>query len=132
MFSHPPKRCVHLEAEVTFADGTATVWKAPFVNGLGAWERTLEARYRRWRDNVVGHRLEYLWPDAARHVVRQFPDRSNPPVTVHLIRRWADIALPAHSSAGLLGVRVHDRWAPLEHAKSEIFFRYRVRPDDLR
>jgi hypothetical protein len=131
MFSRPPRRCFHLEAEVTFADGTRTTWRAPLLNQLGQWERVRDARFHKWVENLVAHKTDYIRPDAARYIARRFPRGANPPVAVDLVRRWADIELPTASKAGWLGTRVRDRWTPLDHAKSETLLRYAVRPADL-
>jgi hypothetical protein len=132
MFARPPDRCVHLEAIVRFADGGRATWQAPSVHLAGLFARHGKKRHRKWEEMVLSARGEPLWPDAARHVARQFRGRTSSPVAVDLVRRWAAIEVPAGFYNWSFSERLPDRYTSLDHSSSEVFFRYAVQPKDLR
>lgn len=83
-----------VEAEVTFADGTSTLWEFPRMEKLGLWEKYHKERFRKWRERVRQDAHNNIWNDTTRFIARKFNNPTNPPTRVVLIRRWAPIPPP--------------------------------------
>ena len=100
MFSPDPLRVnSHLEALVTFRDGTQATWVFPRMDKLSYFDRYLKERYRKWSSSYV--RLDaysYLWADTARYVARNYYNPSNPPKEIKLKRFWMEIPPPSAQS----------------------------------
>jgi hypothetical protein len=126
MFARHPTQCSHVEAEVIFADGSGAIWTPPPAR------RPVRDRYYKWLENVARTRTAFLRPDAARFVARRFRDRPTSPASVTLIRRWTVLELPDPRDGSALTARLPDRLRAPEHPRSEVLFRYPVRPEDLR
>jgi len=122
MFAPNPRMAnVSVEAEVTFSDGQQRIWPFPRMEQLGLVDRYCKERYRKWaNDHLRMDANAGLWPDAARYIARLHTQPGNPPVTVRLVRSWADIPPPTDSTAPLPA-----------HTNRFVFFTYGVEPDDL-
>jgi hypothetical protein len=114
----------HLEAEVTRADGSKTVWTFPRLDRMGLAGKFTQERFRKWAvDRVRLDEYAVAWPDAARWVARQV-EGASPPTDVTLVRCWRPIPPP------------DARWTPLGHEDETgseqrfAFFHYRVQPGD--
>ena len=95
MFSPEPLSVnFHVEAEVTFADGSKKVWEFPSMEKLGIWEKFQKERYRKWRERVRQDAYNMIWPYTARYIARLHNNPTNPPVQVALIRHWENIRPP--------------------------------------
>lgn len=94
----PRRQSIGLEARVTFADGSRTIWR-PYEGG------DLVASYRDYRwgkyvENVRQDRNRRLWPGLAAWVARRAEDDEDRKVTrVVLIRRWRDVLPPGAGSS---------------------------------
>jgi hypothetical protein len=124
MFAPDPQMLnAFLEAEITFRDGTNALWKFPRMEQLGLTERYFRERYRKWAHDTL--RLDanlLLWPDAARYIARLHFNPANPPVSVRLIRHWAEIPPPPNPGQPPTAAR----W------KQFVFYTHPVQPGDLR
>lgn len=120
----PRKVNIHLDAEVTFADNTRTIWEYPRMDKLDYLERMVKERYRKlgmdyanWDEN------KKIWPDLARYIARQeAASRGRVPIQVVLRRHFTFIPPP---DIGLIG-------ADHEPERSAEFFKYVVQPGDLK
>ena len=130
MFSPNPQRInFHLNAEITYQDGTKKDWLFPEMQSLGYFRRYQKERYRKWRERVRQDDYSKIWPDTARWIARQNYDPKNippnPPKTIVLSRHWSDIPPPTQAL-----------YQPLpkayEHTNHYNFFTYQVLPEDLR
>ncbi len=108
----------HLEAEITYRDGRASVWKFPMPQHFGYVQRYFKERDRKWATDYVRQDANaVLWPDAARYIARRNNDPKNPAVTVKLVRYWSQIAPPKSGQP--------EPW------NRYVFFTYTVMPGDL-
>lgn len=114
---------LHIEAIVTYQDGTQIVWPFPRMERLPLFHRIYLERYRKFgHDHLNWDHERVLWPDFARFVARRMNDRGdNKPREIVLKRYWQRIPPP---QVGL------GRPAP-EHINAYEFYRYNVRPEDL-
>lgn len=127
MFAPEPASLnARLEAEVTFADGSKTVWPFPHLARMGLWGKFTQERFRKWAiDRVRLDQYAASWPDTARWVARQLPRGASPPQQITLVRLWRTIPPP------------ETHWVPLGHEDDAgpeqryPFFQYRVVPADL-
>lgn len=95
MFSPDPLSVnFHLEAEITFEDGSRTIWEFPSMEKLGLWERFQKERYRKWRERVRQDAYGAIWTDTTRYIARLHNNPTNPPAKVVLIRHWEQIRPP--------------------------------------
>ena len=97
---NPALANVYLETEVTFRDGSRTMWKVPRMEQLGYWERYRKERYRKWANERVASAGEgpggaLLCNAAARFAARQVERPDNPAVSPAMTR--PAIFLPAAS-----------------------------------
>lgn len=124
VFSPNPRNInVHLEAIVTYNDGSARVWYYPRMERLGLIDRTFKERYRKYgHDHLNWAADKKLWPDFARFVARQMNNVPNAqPIQVELKRFWQKIPPP---EIGL--------GHPMpEHVNEFIFYTYPVLREDL-
>jgi hypothetical protein len=91
----PAKVNSYVDAEITFRDGSTTLWSVPRMNEIGYVDRYFKERYRKFSTEYL--RIDAyaaLWPDAARFIARANRNPSNPPVQVRLIRSWSDVNPP--------------------------------------
>jgi hypothetical protein len=105
MFAPTPRNEVlYLEARVTRADGTTSVWRPP-TNGplLGAYR---DYHWRKLVEHVVpsSDTWPVLWRPVALYAAREEGRRGAAPVSVTLVKRSADI-LPPDRGAGLAPFR---------------------------
>lgn len=124
MFAPDPLRLnSYLEAEVRFANGEIKLWQEPRMDQLGLIGKYYKERYRKYMNEHL--RLDEqadLWPDAARHIARMYDtDKSNPPMSVRLVRHWSEMLPP--------GPHGEYRSAPWTEYT---YFKYNVSPEDLR
>ena len=115
----------HLEALITFRDGTQATWVFPRMDKLGYFERYRKERYRKWASSYV--RLDSysaIWPSTSRYIARQFSHLPNPPIEVELKRYWTAIP-PPYSSL----------YQPFtkgpSHSQNYTFYTYLIRQEDL-
>jgi len=116
---------VSVEAEVHRADGSRTTWEFPRMETLGYLERYRRERFRKWRERVRLDAYAIVWPDTARFVARQLSRPEAPARSVELRRRWTPIPAP-------VGPWLPARLSRPVFAHQATFFRYTVRPEDLR
>lgn len=114
---------LHVEADVSFRDGSTRRWTPPRMVELDLLTRYQKERWRRWSENMRDDRHQVAWPDAARFVARLHADSANPPVSIVLSRRWS-VVPPI--SRGLLERKLRER------VHRQVFFSYRVASEDLR
>jgi hypothetical protein len=120
MFSPNPKDVnSYVEAIIIYKDGSTQFWTFPRMQLLGLTERYYRERYRKFEENLLQSKYSALWPDAARHVVRNYNNPSNPPQTVMLLVRWSNIVPRAD------GALERSPW------DAHVFYSYAVRPEDL-
>lgn len=127
MFAPNPLQInAHLEALVTFRDGTQRVWPFPRMEKLSYLERYTKERYRKWSsDYVRSDAYSSIWADTARYIARNHYNPLNPPSEVTLKRYWMEIPPPAPSS-------IHQSWSKeYAHNHSYSFYTYRAREDDF-
>jgi hypothetical protein len=123
MFAPDPLRLnTYLEAEVRMANGEIRVWHEPRMDKLGIVQKYFEERYRKYmNEHLRVDEDAALWPDAARHIARLYDtDKSNPPMSVRLIRYWSEILPPSPDG--------QYRTSPWSHY---VYFKYNVAPEDL-
>jgi hypothetical protein len=113
---------VHVEADVTFEDGSVRRWTPPRMADLDGFSRYRKERWRRWTEVIRLDEKRVAWPDAARFVARLHAHPLNPPVAVTLHRRWA--AVPPIGT----GLKARERQLRHHHVA---FFTYRLVPGDL-
>jgi hypothetical protein len=108
----------YLEAIVIYHDGRVLTWKFPRMEQLPLTQRYYRERYRKFIEYLKEDSSVALWPDAARYIARLNNDASNPPEIVMLIRHWTDIVPGSNASA--------------ERPHVQIFYEYKVKPEDLK
>lgn len=110
----------YLVASVIKRDGSIQTWTFPRMEQLSFVERYYQERYRKFAENLQDDKNSALWPDVARHLARLHANPANPPEIVMLVKYWSAIAPPA------------DRPLPAEPPRAQIFFEYKVAPEDLK
>ena len=109
-----------VEAIVIYQDGRVATWKFPRMDQLSLSERYYRERYRKFIENLKEDSSVALWPDASRYIARLNNHApSNPPEIVMLIRHWTDISPGASASS-------------TQASHVQIFYEYKVQPQDLR
>lgn len=137
MFSPDPLAInFHLDAYVTFQDGSMKVWDFPRMERLGLWERFQMERFRKWRERVRQDSFQMVWDDTARYIARQHGQEqaggTNPPVQVMLARHWSAIPRPVVASGEKEPIDYQRMIeAPVEFERSYRFKMYTVQPQDL-
>jgi hypothetical protein len=117
----PSKLNNYVGAVITYRDGTSSQWTFPRMEELGAWDRYLKERYRKYaNDNLRLDGNAPIWPDAARYIARLNNRPGNPPVEVGLVRYWQFVPPPPAEGD-----------APPGEWNQYMFFRYNVAPGDL-
>jgi hypothetical protein len=111
---------MYVEAVVIFEDGRTRTFKFPRMEQLSLAQRYYKERYRKFAENLVQDSDSALWPDVARYIARLNKNNSNPPEIVMLIRYWSEIVPQADGS-----------YHPGPE-RARIFFRYDVKPEDLK
>jgi hypothetical protein len=135
MFSPDPLAVnFHLEAHITYADGSVRIWEFPRMEKLGYWERYQKERFRKWRERVRQDVYAVVWDDTARYVARLNNNNpANPPRQVVLMRHWGPIPPPEPVARGKRKLRDYQPIA--EEYPMPFNFRfhfYDVQPEDLR
>lgn len=121
MFAPAPKFVnSYVDAVVSDRNGHTSLWKFPRMEQLSFTERYFEERYRKFVENLKEDKNVAFWPDAARRIARLNSNAANPPEIIMLIRHWSGI-VPYGD-----GVQHTEPW----HA--QIFYEYKVRPEDLK
>ncbi len=113
----------HIEAEITFRDGSQRVWPFPRVEKLSQIGRMIKAHYGCWIDKIFEN--SFAWPDTARYIARlHATDPANPPQKVVFVQYWGTIPPPVPGS-----------YQPIpkeyEQPYPNPFFTYDVVPEDL-
>ncbi len=103
---------VHLEALVTYSDGTTRIWRYPRTERMNLWQAMIKERYRKFGDDNIAWTLNNkLLQDLARYVARLTSNGSHKAMMVTLIRYFAAIPpfpyglnekLPAHYEVHIL------------------------------
>jgi len=120
-FAPNPKSInAYVVATVITRDGAIHTWDFPRMEQLSLTERYYKERYRKFAENLQDDRNAALWIDVARHLVRLHANLPHPPEIVMLIRHWSAIPPPANG---------HYRSEP---PRAQIFFEYKVKPEDLK
>lgn len=95
----PRQKNLFLTAEIKFADGSTESWDYPRPEKMGFLEKIARERYRKYgHDHLFYDDESFLWPDFCRWLARQFTDKGKRPVTITLIRHWAEIPPPSEES----------------------------------
>lgn len=85
---NPRSISLQLEALVTFADGTTTLWTMPDGPPIGANLRLY--RWRKWLESARADAQWQLWDPTARWIASLYPGGRSPVARVDLIRRFHD------------------------------------------
>ncbi|MBY0546576.1 MAG: hypothetical protein K2W95_04750 [Candidatus Obscuribacterales bacterium] len=96
MFAPDPRKInLHIEALITYSDGSTVAYTFPRMEKLDLGTRILKERYRKYANDFLNwDKDKILWGDAARFVARSHFKPDKCPVTVELIRYWAEIPPP--------------------------------------
>jgi hypothetical protein len=116
---NPKSANSYVVASVITKDGHVHPWNFPRMEQLSFTERYYKERYRKFAENLQADNNAAMWPDVARHLARLYASPANPPEIVLLIRYWSDIPPPGNG--------LYHSQAP----RGNIFFEYRVKPEDL-
>lgn len=120
MFSPSPVRVNnYLEAIVLYKDGNTRIWPFPRMERLSLLDRYRKERYRKFSEVLNDDKYAPLWPDATRFIARQQNTGSIPVKMVLLVRYWSDILPPKEAALRAAF------W------NSDVFYGYRVQPEDL-
>lgn len=113
----------NIDVEMKCSDGTRLLWHYPRMEQFNLLERMQKERFRKYGyEHLNDDSEKMLRTDFARWLARQCLATGKIPTTLTFIRRWADIPPPDKG----LG-------KPLPpHSNEFIFFRYEVRPEDLK
>lgn len=115
---------------IEFADGTVKIHEMPRMEKLSLVEKFLREKERSiLNDRLAFHVYKRFWPPVARYMARANNDTSagknNPPVKVTFVFASAPIPKPDP-----------DHWVYRdqmpEHSHRQVFFIYKVSPDDLK
>jgi hypothetical protein len=113
---------VHLEAVITYADGTVRLWQYPRLERMNLWQKMIKERYRKYgNDNLAWTSDTRLLADLGRYVARLSSDQNHRAAMVSLIRY--SIAMP------LLPAGFCQSLPPQSDMNTLIS--YEVRPEDL-
>ncbi len=120
LFAPDPQRSSFwLQAEISFSDGSKTMWEPPRNESLGYFDRYCKWRYRKWGGNMQSARNFRLWPDTARYIARQYSSGPQHISEVKLVRYWTDTppigvkqVKPAQQSRVLFAYAVPSAGAP--------------------
>jgi hypothetical protein len=86
---------VHLEAMVTYIDGTSRIWQFPRVERMNLWQKMFKERYRKFgADNLAWTTNIKLLQDLARYVARITSSASHRAAMVTIYRYDAGIPPP--------------------------------------
>ncbi len=122
MFSHPKAWNAYLTATIVFSDGTSKNWQFPRTDQMDYLTRAWKERYRKWANEYINEeKYDFARADAARFIIRQFANEKSKPIEVQLVRHWSFIQPPP----GIGKPQPTDEGA-------YTFFRYQVKPEDLK
>jgi hypothetical protein len=110
----------YVVASVITRDGSIQTWTFPRMEQLSLTQRYYQERYRKFAENLQDAKNSALWPDVARHLARRYANRANPPEIVMLVKYWSGIAPPTERPPSAVPPR------------AQIFFEYKVTPEDLK
>jgi hypothetical protein len=91
VYSPPRNISAYVDAKVTYADGTSSVYSIPGRRGLGAF---VDYRWQKYEEAIRQDTGEWLWPDYADYVAGLARAEGKDPVQVMLVRRWAETLPP--------------------------------------
>lgn len=96
MFAPDPRKInLHIEGKITYADGSSINYAFPRMDKLDLGTRIIKERYRKYTNDFLNwDKDKVLWPDAARFIAKQHFDERKCPMTVELVRYWAEIPPP--------------------------------------
>lgn len=121
MFAPGPRSInAYIQGVVITHDGRLHTWKFPRMEQLGIAQRYYKERYRKFEENLPEKQNAAILPDVARHLARMYRNPSNPPEIVMLVRYWSDITPPSDGE-----------YHPGPE-RANIFYEYRVTPEDLK
>lgn len=83
---NPRSMSLDLEARITYADGSTSVWDVPEGGRLGGNLRYY--RWRKWLERVRSDSYRGLWRPTAQWIADIHSDGPSPVVTVELVRRF--------------------------------------------
>ena len=97
LFAPDPRRItLRLEARITYADGSTSVWHPPagdpFVGVYGSF------RWRKWAGNVVSLSSSSLWGPTAAWLARTHTRDGRHPIRVVLVRRFYQAPAPGRGT----------------------------------
>ena len=113
----------HMEAEVTFRDGSTKIWYFPRITRMSIPERIIKMRQGIWEEKM--QTIPSFYPDIARYIARLYAHSNNPPQTVTFIEYKSDTPSPVPGDYQPI---------PKEYPHSTRlppFFTYKVLPQDL-
>jgi hypothetical protein len=88
---------VHMEAVVTYADGSSRLWQYPRIERMNMWQRIIKERYRKFGDDNIAWTLNNKFlQDLARYVARITSSGSHKAVMVSIVRYFAAIPPPPY------------------------------------
>jgi hypothetical protein len=93
MFSPDPAQTdVWCDAEVTFLDGTKTMFQYPRMKTLSIPDKFMQERYRKFYERVNVNDWHYFWPPFAQAIaLKTATDPGSPPVRVTLFRHFQEV-----------------------------------------
>ncbi len=107
-------------AQITFEDGSLSIWSFPRMEDLSLLDRYKKERYRKFtNDWLWREQHSELWPDTAHYIAREASKSLKRPSSIRLIRYSSAIPSPGSPKTAL-------RW------KQYIVFNYQVDESDLR
>ena len=87
LFAPNPRRStLRLQARLTYADGSQSVWEQPDGDPFVSEYRSY--RWRKWASNMMSDRRQALWPQVARWVAENHRRDGQLPTEVVLVRRF--------------------------------------------
>ncbi|MHB2016108.1 MAG: hypothetical protein ACYCW6_04095 [Candidatus Xenobia bacterium] len=118
----PPRINFDLEARIIYADGSSEVWDFPRMQDLGLFQKSLQERFRKWREQMRLNGNRALRGDAARWIALHH--RTRRPVAIEFRRLWSQIPAPQPGDYQPMP----QEYEPVRAAR---FFRYQVQAKDL-
>lgn len=85
MFAPDPlQENLYVTSEIHFKDGTLRQVALPRLGQMSKTRATLEKRYRKFQQNIVGSGNAYLRADVARYLARRHSTRASTPIRVEI------------------------------------------------
>ena len=74
---NPPRTNDYFTASVHFLDGHSETWTVPYFDPKLFHEGLSKEHFRKWsNDGLMREKMSWIWPDAAKYIVRSYYPRS--------------------------------------------------------